>query len=246
MSIGITGMILSAMRTPPQNWLFPKSIAEAKLAQKEMAESVCLQDDLSLDIQTIAGVDVSNTRFDPLQRVFGAIALLQYPSLNVEETAGHVVQEAFPYVPGLLGFREVPALLRAYERLQRRPDLIFVDGHGISHPRGLGIATHLGILLDIPTIGVAKSILVGQPAQSLAEEAGSRTSLQWQGKEIGMCLRTKKRCNPLIISAGHKISLHTAIEWVLRCLQGYRLPEPTRQAHIAANAYRKTVDLKPV
>lgn len=142
-------------------------------------------------------------------------------------------------MPGLLGFREAPILVQACEQLSERPELIMVDGHGVSHPRGCGVACHVGVLLDIPTIGVAKSILVGEPAGPLSEEPGSRVALTWQGKEIGACLRTKRRCAPLIISAGHRITLDTAAEWIFRCSKRHRLPEPTRNAHLAANGYRK-------
>jgi len=227
------------MNGVPPHWLIPKDILEAKRSQKEMSEHVLLQDDLPKTIQKIAGVDVSNTRFDPRKMVFGAMVLLSYPSLTITEIATQANRQEFPYISGLLGFREVPTLLQAYDQLLERPDLILVDGQGASHPRGLGIASHLGLLLDIPTIGVAKSILIGQPSAPLPEEVGSMVSLMWQGKEIGKCLRTKKGCLPLIISAGHKITLTTAIEWVLRCLKGYRLPEPTRQAHFSANQCRK-------
>lgn len=119
-----------------------------------------------------------------------------------------------------------------------------VDGHGISHPRRLGVASQIGILLDIPTIGVAKSILVGEPDGSLGEEAGSSVPLVWKGTLIGQVVRTKRRCQPLYISAGHKISLQTAINLVLSCVKNYRMPEPTRRAHLVANAHR-TKDLLP-
>jgi deoxyribonuclease V len=146
----------------------------------------------------------------------------------------------FPYVPGFLGFREVPCLLDAFARLPSPPDLVFVDGHGISHPRRLGIATHLGVLLDRPTIGVAKSILVGAPAGELPDEPGSSVPLVWRGAEVARVLRTKKRVKPVYISTGHLVSLPSAVAWAMRAARGYRLPEPTRQAHIAANAFRRT------
>jgi len=220
-------------------WLFIESIPEAQSAQKEMANKVVLEDDLPKPIEYIGGLDVSNTPFDPEQRVFGAATVISYPSLSLVQTATQTNQQTFPYVPGLLGFREAPTLIEAYKQLSILPNIIMVDGHGVSHPRGLGIASHLGVLLDIPTIGVAKSILVGTPAGPLPEEVGSTIPLVWKGKEIGMMLRTKKRCLPLIVSAGHKVSLKTAIELVMSCLTKYRLPEPTRHAHLAANKARK-------
>lgn len=220
-------------------WLVCENIAEAQAAQKEMAERVSLKDDINKPINIIGGADVSNTPFDPEQLIFGAVVALSYPSFSILETATQANKQTFPYIPGFLGFREAPSLIKAYEQLAIIPDLLMVDGHGISHPRGLGIASHLGVLLDIPTIGVAKSILIGQPAAPLGEEVGCMVPLIWKGKEIAMQVRTKKRCTPLIISAGHRISLQTATQWVLSCLKKYRLPEPTRYAHLAANQCRR-------
>ncbi len=207
--------------------------------QKELAQKVLLQDLFEKPITHIAGMDVSNTPFDPAQMIFGAAVVLS-PALSVLETATVANRQTVPYVPGFLGFREVPTLIDAYRQLTTQPDLILVDGHGVSHPRGLGVASHLGVLLDRPTIGVAKSILVGKPAYPLSDEPGSQAPLIWQDREIGLLLRTKKRASPLIISPGHKITLQTAVMWVLRCLKGYRLPEPTRHAHLAANFCRKS------
>jgi deoxyribonuclease V len=219
------------------NWIFPKSIDLARLAQKEMAAKVILEDQFK-EVRHIAGVDVSCMPFDPEQMIFAAIVVLSYPSLEVVETQVLGAKQEFPYIPGLLGFREVPILLEVYNQLSIRPDLLMVDGHGVSHPQKLGVATHLGILLDAPTIGVAKSILVGKAKEPLKEAAGSMVSLERRGEEMGKIVRTKKGCSPLIISSGHKVSLQGAVEWVSRCLKGYRLPEPTRKAHLAANEYR--------
>jgi deoxyribonuclease V len=222
-----------------EEWLFPKSILEAHTVQKQMAQEIILRDDPKSSFLHIAGMDISNTPFDPEQKVFGAVVVLDFPQLCIKEIATQTERQTFPYIPGLLGFREAPVLLRAYSKLSIKPDLILVDGHGVSHPRGLGIASHLGVLLDTPTIGVAKSILVGKPERALPEEPGSSVPLVWKGRGLGMMLRTKKRCSPLIVSAGHRITLNTAVSIVLQCLKGYRLPEPTRQAHLAANACRK-------
>lgn len=228
------------LNIPNDKWLFIENIPDAQAAQKEMAERVLLEDVINKPIKNIAGMDVSNTPFDPKQMIFGAVVVASYPSLDILQTTSQSNKQTFPYVPGLLGFREVPTLIDAYAQLSIFPDIIMVDGHGVSHPRGLGIASHLGVLLDIPTIGVAKSILIGTPAAPLGEEPGSMTPLLWKGKEIGMMLRTKKRCSPLIISAGHKITLNTAVQMVISCLRKYRLPEPTRYAHLAANLCRKS------
>lgn len=219
--------------------LYPKDLLEAKIIQKELAGRVILKDRLPPKVKVIAGVDISNTPFDPEKRVFGAISLLSYPSLTHLSSVTHESRQEFPYISGFLGFREIPILLHIYRKLPLRPDLILVDGHGICHPRKLGIASHLGVLLDIPTIGVAKSILIGKPKGVLKEEVGSKTFLEWKGENIAFYLRSKKRCLPLIVSPGHKIILDTAVKWVLRCQKGYRLPEPTRWAHLAANRRRK-------
>lgn len=221
------------------HWILPADLEEAEKAQREMAEKISLKDS-EKPIEKIAGMDVSNHRFDPQKMIYGSVTLLSYPPLTRLETASQKDRQTFPYIPGFLGFREVPVLMQAYGQLSERPDLIMVDGHGVSHPRGLGVASHVGVLLDLPTIGVAKSILVGKPAGPLGLEEGSQVPLVWKEREIGTLLRTKKNCRPLIISAGHKISLNTAIAWVQRCLKGYRLPETTRHAHLAANRYRRS------
>ena len=224
----------------PREWILPKSIQEAKEAQRVMASRLILEDRLG-EWQSIGGVDVSNNLYDPKQMVYAACVVLSVPSLQVMEQASVSQKQTFPYIPGLLGFREAPALVKAFRKLKKKPDLLIVDGHGISHPRGLGIASHLGLLLDIPTIGVAKSILFGSPAGSLGSDVGAEVALVEGRQLLAMLLRTKARSHPLIISPGHKISLKTAVKIVKSCLKGYRLPEATRQAHLAANATRKSV-----
>jgi len=222
------------------DWLSPSNAQEAKDAQSAMAEKVIVKDDFG-PLQWIGGMDVSNFRFDPNRRIFAACVVLAKESRKVEEVAVALQEWSFPYIPGLLAFREAPALVAAFKKLKRRPDLLMLDGQGISHPRGLGIASHLGVLLDIPTIGVAKSILVGAPTSVLGMEAGSQVPLVYNGKCVAMLLRSKKNTKPLVISIGHRISLDTALILVKSMLGGYRLPEPTRQAHIAANAFRRKI-----
>lgn len=222
----------------PKWWLFPTSAAEAISAQADMARQVIQEDVINVP-SLIGGMDVSNNLYDPEQMIHASAVVLSYPSLQVIDEASVSQKQTFPYIPGLLGFRESPALVEAFQRLRIKPEVLMIDGHGISHPRGLGIASHLGVLLDIPTLGVAKSILVGKPAGPLGPEAGAQIPLMWKGRIIGMLLRTKVRSNPLIISAGHKISLPSAVKLVQSCLKGYRLPEVTRQAHLAANVCRK-------
>jgi len=217
----------------PKTWLFPGSIEEAKEAQSDMAAKVIVEDDFQ-DCRSIGGMDVSNKLYDPKKMIYASTVVLS-DALEVKETAAVAYKQVFPYIPGLLGFREAPALVEAFKKLKIKPSIVFVDGHGIAHPRGLGIASHLGVLLDVPTIGVAKSILVGEPTEVLGCEVGAQVPLVWKNRTIGMLLRTKARANPLIISCGHKVALSTAIKFVQSALKGYRLPEPTRHAHLAAN-----------
>jgi deoxyribonuclease V len=221
----------------PAEWLRPPDTAAARRAQVALAQRVVREDAFG-EVRLLGGVDVSNNRFDPEQRIFAAVTALSFPDLRVVETASAAARATMPYIPGLLGFREIPALLAAWERLRAKPDLVLVDGHGAAHPRRLGIAAHLGVVLDLPVIGVAKSILVGTPDPPLPEEAGTETPLLWRGERIGTALRTRRRANPLFVSVGHRVSLTTAVEWVRRATSGYRLPEPIRQAHLAANALR--------
>ncbi len=220
------------------HWLYPSSLEEAKEVQTTLFKKIIISDHFNIPL-LIGGMDVSNNLYDPTQMIYATTVLLDFQTLEVIDQVFAAEKQEFPYIPGFLGFREAPALVHAFEKLTTKPDILLVDGHGISHPRGLGIASHIGALLDIPTIGVAKSILIGKPQDLLDDEAGSQTPLIWKNQTIGMLIRTKKRSNPLIISPGHRISLQTSIEIVLKTLRGYRLPEPTRQAHLAANFFRK-------
>jgi deoxyribonuclease V len=210
------------------------SPAEARALQRELAGHVRCEDDLA-PVQLVGGVDVSMQRF--ATEGFAAVVVLAFPSLEVVEISTVRMPLTMPYVPGLLSFRELPLVLTAWDRLRQKPDLVLVDGHGIAHPRGLGIASHLGLAIDRPTIGCAKSILVGRH-DDLGPNRGDRQPLIYKGRQVGYALRTKDRVNPLYIACGHRISQETAVRWVLECDRGYRLPEPTRQAHLAANAAR--------
>lgn len=184
-----------------------------------------------LSADYIAGIDVSVSRNSNLGQA--AIVILKYPDLEIVEIKKACGDITFPYIPGLLSFREIPLILKAWRELAVLPDIIMVDGHGYAHPRRIGIASHLGILLDIPTIGCAKSRLCGD-YQIPFDESGNYTDLLDHGETIGAVLRTKTRVKPLFISIGHKISLENAICWVMQCCRGYRLPQPTRLAHMAA------------
>ncbi|OTA15509.1 endonuclease V [Xenorhabdus vietnamensis] len=175
----------------------------------------------------IAGADVGFEKSGTV--TCAAIAVLQYPSLELVEYQIARIDTLLPYIPGLLSFREYPALMAAWQKLRLRPDLVMVDGQGIAHPRRFGVASHFGLLADIPTIGVAKSRLCGEHIP-VGEAQGSRQPLMEHGEQIGVVLRSKKRCNPLYISLGHKICLDSAVFWVEQCMKGYKLPEPTRWA----------------
>ncbi len=217
---------------------FPVTAAEARRAIPDLAARVETVDRLG-EVRLLAGADASATRFDPERTVHAAVVTLGWPGLEKRDEAGAVRRGGLPYIPGLLGFREVPALTEAWAALPRKPDLVMMDGHGVAHPQGFGVACLLGLVLDVPTIGVAKSILVGEPAGPLPDEAGARVPLVWRGRQIGMALRTRRGANPLYISPGHRISPETALAWVERCLRGRRLPVPTLAAHEAAAALRR-------
>ncbi|HYD98561.1 MAG TPA: deoxyribonuclease V [Alphaproteobacteria bacterium] len=232
------------MRDIPADWLEPPDLATATAVQRELAGRVVEADDFG-PVRRIGGADISHNPRSGDDIVHAALVALSAADLTPRAEAGATLPARFPYVPGFLGFREVPALVAAWQDLAEPPDLVFVDGHGRSHPRGLGIACQLGVVLDVPTIGVAKSILVGRPEGELGPEPGDRVPLVWRGRTVAMALRTKRRSNPLFISTGHRIALETAVDWVLRCLRGYRLPEPTRQAHLAANRLRLGADAPP-
>lgn len=207
---------------------------EGRALQRELAGRVVTEGEPA-EVQTIAGVDVSVGRDARVGHA--AIVVLRWPGLEVIETASASAPLAMPYVPGLLSFREVPVVLAAWEKLQAVPDLVFVDGHGRAHPRRLGVASHLGLWIQRPTIGVAKRLLVGSH-EPLGPEPGGRAAIVHRGETIGVALRTRARANPIYVSSGNGLSLEAAVRWVLACQRGYRLPEPTRLAHLASNAAR--------
>ena len=182
-------------------------------------------------VRFIAGVDVSAGRANNEARA--AVVVLSYPGLEVVTLATARGRLGFPYIPGLLSFREAPLVAEALHKLDITPDLMLVDGKGMAHPRRMGLACHLGLLTDIATIGCAKSRLCGYH-QEPAEEAGSFAELTDGDETIGVVLRTKGGCKPVYVSIGHRIGLKDAAGWVLACCRGYRLPQPLRMAHLAA------------
>jgi len=181
--------------------------------------------------QFIAGVDIAVGRAQGMAT--GAVVVLKYPELRLVETRVVNGKLDFPYIPGLLSFRESPLTLAACERLAITPDLILVDGQGIAHPRRMGLASHLGLFLDTPTVGCAKSLLCGRH-EVPGDKPGSYAEVVDEGEIIGVALRTKLGAKPVYVSIGHKVDLETAIYWVLECCRGYRIPEPSRLAHLAA------------
>jgi deoxyribonuclease V len=182
---------------------------------------------LSTSLSTIAGVDVS-IRDDVAQ---AAVSVLALPDLTVVDEAVHRCDVPFPYVPGLLSFREMPALLPALKALDAEPDAFMTDSHGLAHPRRFGLACHLGVLLNVPALGVAKSILTGDPGGPLPSEKGHRVPLVDEGDPIGAVLRTRTDVNPVYVSVGHRMTLDDAVALTLDCAPRYKIPEPTRHAH---------------
>ncbi len=205
-------------------------LVQLRRRQVEMAARVVREDVLG-PVRHLAGVDVSSSRFDPARMVHAAVVVLEFPSLQVVARATCSLPAAMPYLTGLLAFREVPAIEAALAQLPAPPDLLVVDGQGLAHPRRLGIASHLGVVTGLPSIGVAKSRLVGQPVAPLGPEAGAVVEVLDRGEVVGALLRSRAGANPLHISIGHRVSLATALHWVRATLRGRRLPEPTRAAH---------------
>jgi deoxyribonuclease V len=236
---------------------------EAVALQKQMRDRVLIQP-LPETVRLVAGADISYNRFSDV--VYAAIVVLRLPELSVAGTAGVVTTMNFPYIPGLLSFREAPPLLEAWEKLELRPEVLMLDGQGTAHPRRFGIACHLGLLLDLPTIGCGKTLLTGKYDEPAAE-AGSYSPLIHKEEVVGAAVRTRSRVNPVYVSPGHLADLPSAIDLTLRCVKGYaatqesqltlegkavaakgskyRLPEPTRLAHQLSNAMRRGEPWQP-
>jgi deoxyribonuclease V len=206
--------------------------AEAVAIQNELRAEVVLRDDFG-PVGTVAGIDAGFEDEGATTRA--AVVVLGFPELDVRERALARRPTTFPYIPGFLSFREVPAVLAALEQLETTPDLLLVDGMGILHPRRFGIASHLGVLTGLPAIGVGKSPFIGRH-EPVPDERGAWRPIIDRGETIGAALRTRAGTKPLYISPGHRISLESAIDYVLRCAPRYRLPETTRQAdHLASH-----------
>lgn len=215
---------------------WPGDGREAIALQRDLAARLSLRCEGGLQLRTVAGGDVSHALHG--HRLFAAVVVLSWPDLQPLATASAEAEAQFPYIPGLLSFRELPVLLDAFRRLPLRPDLVLVDGHGVAHPRRLGLASHLGLWLDLPTIGCAKNRLCGEHGPP-GRCKGDHVPLLVDGEEVGALLTTRANIKPLYISPGHKIDLASAIPMVLSCTSRYRLPEPTRSAHQLSNQLRR-------
>ncbi len=209
--------------------------AQALDIQQRLAPQVSKSSEVTAP-RFIAGVDISAPKAQGIAT--GAVVVLQYPELVLIEAKVVQGKLNFPYIPGLLSFREAPLTLAACQKLGVTPDLVLVDGQGIAHPRRFGLASHLGLFLNMPTIGCAKSLLCGSHEEPNIEP-GSYTEVVDKGETIGVALRTRLGMKPVYVSIGHKVDLQTAIYWVLKCCCGYRLPEPLRLAHLAAGGNLK-------
>jgi len=219
---------------PARGNLWPKDIPAAQKVQNALAQRVSIRP-LKRDPIRIAGVDACFTG----STVVAAASLFTYPGLEHIEDAVGKKRMLFPYIPGYLSFREGPAIIKALRKLKARPDIVLFDGQGIAHPRGLGIAAHVGVVLDIPAVGCAKSRLVGEYDEP-GPGKGDWSPLYYQGREVGAVLRTRDRAKPLFISPGHRIDLRTSIDIVLHAVSSYRLPEPIRRAdHLSRLAAKK-------
>ncbi|WP_414550256.1 deoxyribonuclease V [Anabaena sp. CCY 0017] len=216
-----------------QHHAWPLTVEEAIAIQESLRNQVTRSDKLKEPVQYVAGVDMGFESNGTISRA--AVAVLSFPDLQVVETSLAYRPTSFPYIPGFLSFREIPAVLDALEKIKTIPDIILCDGQGIAHPRRLGIASHLGVILDMPTIGVAKSLLIGKH-EKLPDTKGSWQPLIHKGETIGAVLRTRTGVKPVYVSIGHQICLNTAIDYVLSCTPKYRLPETTRIADKLASA----------
>lgn len=210
------------------------NLAEAKAIQSDLRDKINL-DPLTAPIQTIAGADISLNRFSEI--IFAGIVILRYSDLQPIAYSMVESKTSFPYVPGFLAFREVPALVQALAQIPVKPDVLMIDGHGIAHPRRMGIAAHFGALTGTVTMGCAKNILFGK-WQEPGILKGDYRPITNKEEVIGYALRSKFKTNPVFVSPGNRMSLQDSLEIAIRCAGNYRLPEPTRRAHEFVNLFR--------
>ncbi|MCC2547623.1 deoxyribonuclease V [Hymenobacter sp. BT175] len=218
----------------------PQLVRELTEQQQTLRARVRLEP-LATEPAFIAGCDSS---FPTPETILSVFVLLRYPTLEVVEKVWHAGPVEFPYVPGFLSFREAPNLLLAYEKLRQKPDVIMVDGHGIAHPRRMGIAAHLGVLLDRPTFGVAKQKLTGVYTEPEITKGSISPLTDKQGDLLGQVIRSKDKVNPLFVSPGHRCDQETATRLTMACLRGYKLPEPTRLADHWAEEFKEELKSK--
>lgn len=210
------------------------TVTAATQIQNEMRNETIIQA-RDFPVNIIAGADISFNKFSTT--VYAGIILLQFPQLIPIGYSLVKKEVLFPYVPGYLAFREVPALLAAWENLQQRPDLLVVDGHGIAHPRRMGIAAHFGVVANTPTVGCAKKVLCGKYEEPPSEK-GSNTPLVFKNEVVGAALRTKNAVKPVFVSPGYRMDVPGTVEIISQCVGRYRIPEPTRLAHNIVNRFR--------
>ncbi len=222
-----------AKHNSDQRYDWPTDVRAARSVQERLSGRVIRSDALGA-VQYVAGVDVGFENQGKTTRA--ALAVLSFPGLELHDQAISRSPTRFPYVPGYLSFRELPAVLQALERLATQPDLLLCDGQGLAHPRRFGLACHLGVVTGLPSIGVAKSRLLGNHREPGLRK-GQWTPLLDKGETIGAVLRTRSNVSPVFVSIGHRVSLETAIDYVLRCTTRYRLPETTRWAHRLASGH---------
>ncbi len=226
---------MSLISKSQTNWNL--SIPAAIELQKELSKQLILEDS-DTEVRMIAGADVALSPNG--DEAVAGIIMYEFPILKEIDRVFSTAPLRFPYIPGLLSFRECPILLKAFEKLKKFPDLIIFDGQGIAHPRRLGIASHMGLILNLPTIGCAKSLLCGTYTEP-ALENGSSSSLTYKGQEVGIALRMREGVKPVFISPGHKISLKTAVEITRQCDSGFRIPKPTREADRFVGQLKKEI-----
>ena len=215
------------------NWDLTPS--EAVKLQRELREKINLSP-LERPIQRIAGADISYNKND--DTIYAGIIVLDYHSMRPICRSAIIDKMKFPYIPGLLSFREIPSLYAAWEALKEKPDVLALDGHGINHPRRLGVATHFGLISGQPAIGIAKNHLAGRYEEP-GPLQGDFSSVIDQGETIGYVLRSRDRVKPVWVSPGHKVSMQQSLEIAIHCSRGLRIPEPTRQAHLMVNELRR-------
>ena len=203
--------------------------------QKRLVEQLVFDND-KFPIEKICGTDVSYERSKNM--LFSAVIVLKYPGMKIIEEQTAIMESTFPYVPGLLSFREVPVLLKAFDKVKYVPDIVICDGHGIAHPRGIGLASHLGLILDLPTIGCAKKRLFGEYSE-IGNTKGDYSYMSDGNKNIGIVLRTRANVKPVFVSQGYKIGINFSREIILNCCKKYRITEPIRKAHNMVNIVRK-------